>query len=1028
MSKNLNKFLVSIFALSVLVFGAFYNDASAGFWDWFNIKNTNKVNNETQQATAVANADTTYKWVNNGLVSEEDGRYTGNCGAKTLEETYTCNSSNVGDKVYDGTDRGNSYGDKGFNGVSHAWPIYEGENTATAKKYNYDSSSCNLDKRTGGTVNEWECKSSDGTTTTSSSSSASNSSSSVSSSSGTSSSSSSGSSQYSTTVKVVTKAAENITSNSATLKGTVNPNGEDVMYIFRYVKKGQRDSEKFTGWRLVSDDSSENSVSVNVSGLSSGTTYNFAIQAYSRTSKKFTWINNVMSFTTSSSSGASSSKGSGGTSSSSSSAEVEKYTLKVKISGAGKITSSGGSKNVNCKKTIDSNGKTDVEGICTVKIEKGDSVTLSSLTPNTKYAFAIWGDDCRTAQSATSCTIRMTKDKTVSATFNKKATEASVTISVIKTGSGDGEVVTIYNTGSNSGKEDGRINCGTDCSENFETNCENAGRDQRLQCGSVYFKAIPEKGSTFGGWSENCSTFEKKTEKSLGESECYVYLDGGRQITARFNGGDHDLKIRISGKGTVVSTDNKIKCGTNNSNCSHTYNNYGSEETVTLKVTPDKDKGYSSVDHDDDLTCSGNIKNNGYLNCKVKMTEDRNLKFTFKKSETSSSSKSSSASYSSDSNSSSDSSDDDSISSTVSIKNVGTGMGYVHVYLFKEGKNSGIKTCRLGVGSTCEITQDSNSYLRLWAKPYQSSFGSWESGCGSTQKAGVDGDMCNLRVSSSGNSVNVRFTKSSSSSSSSDTTSSSSISSASTNTSSSSSAKSSSSASSSASLTAKTGSASYITSNSASLTGTINPQGENVYVYFQYRKESESSSATKTTVRTSTDNKTNDVISTHKVSDLSSGTKYVYRFYAYSYTSGKTFQGDLKSFTTLTSSSGSSSSGIQSQTTSSASTIISRSSSSSKSASSSSKSSSKSSSSSPSAYLLVVSKVGNGIGSVIAPGINCPSDCAENYPAKSTITLIAVPAQGSVFAGWNGCNTSNGTVCAVSMSSPRSVTANFIKP
>src|SRR3989344_8779021 len=153
MSKNLNKFLISVFALSILAFGAFHSDASAGFWDWFNIKNVNKVNNETQQATAVANAETTYKWVSNGLVSETEGRYTGACGNKTLMETYTCNSFNVGNKVYDGTDRGNSYGDQGFNGVGHAWPIYEGENTSTAKKYTYDTSSCNLEKRTGGTVN-----------------------------------------------------------------------------------------------------------------------------------------------------------------------------------------------------------------------------------------------------------------------------------------------------------------------------------------------------------------------------------------------------------------------------------------------------------------------------------------------------------------------------------------------------------------------------------------------------------------------------------------------------------------------------------------------------------------------------------------------------------------------------------------------------------------------------------------------------------------------------------------------------------
>ena len=116
------------------------------------------------------------------------------------------------------------------------------------------------------------------------------------------------------------------------------------------------------------------------------------------------------------------------------------------------------------------------------------------------------------------------------------------------------------------------------------------------------------------------------------------------------------------------------------------------------------------------------------------------------------------------------------------------------------------------------------------------------------------------------------------------------------------------SSSTSANHTAKTGSALDITSTSASLNGTINPKGENISVYFKYRKESGSSDATKTTNWTSTGSKSNDVITSVKISDLSSGTKYVYRFYAYNYTSGKTINGDLKSFTTSSDSSSSSSS------------------------------------------------------------------------------------------------------------------------
>src|SRR3989344_3622989 len=175
MSKNFNKFLISIsiFAISTLAFGAWHNDASASFWDWFKIGG----NSEQTQPAAVS-TNVTYKWVNNGLVFESEGRNTGTCGARSTVKTYTCDSSTNGNKVYDGTDRGPSYNDTG-----HAWPIYEGENTSTATEYTYNTGSCTLDKRTGGTVNEWECKSSDSTSNSSSSSSSSGASSSSSSSS-----------------------------------------------------------------------------------------------------------------------------------------------------------------------------------------------------------------------------------------------------------------------------------------------------------------------------------------------------------------------------------------------------------------------------------------------------------------------------------------------------------------------------------------------------------------------------------------------------------------------------------------------------------------------------------------------------------------------------------------------------------------------------------------------------------------------------------------------------------------------------
>ncbi|MBM2817717.1 MAG: hypothetical protein HW401_307, partial [Parcubacteria group bacterium] len=118
---------------------------------------------------------------------------------------------------------------------------------------------------------------------------------------------------------------------------------------------------------------------------------------------------------------------------------------------------------------------------------------------------------------------------------------------------------------------------------------------------------------------------------------------------------------------------------------------------------------------------------------------------------------------------------------------------------------------------------------------------------------------------------------------------------------------SSSSSSVSANHTATTGLATKIASTTATLNGEVNPKGESVYYQFFYRKESESSEATKKTSYIFAGNGTSTVSVNAGITDLSSGTKYVYRLYAYSYATQKTVNGELKSFTTATSSSSSSS-------------------------------------------------------------------------------------------------------------------------
>ena len=78
-------------------------------------------------------------------------------------------------------------------------------------------------------------------------------------------------------------------------------------------------------------------------------------------------------------------------------------------------------------------------------------------------------------------------------------------------------------------------------------------------------------------------------------------------------------------------------------------------------------------------------------------------------------------------------------------------------------------------------------------------------------------------------------------------------------------------------------------------------------------------------------------------------------------------------------------------------------------------------------YPLNVSLSGSGSGNVTSSpsGINCGVDCAQEYDEGTVVTLAAVAASGSVFAGWSGaCSNATGT-CSVTMDAARTVMAMF---
>jgi hypothetical protein len=74
---------------------------------------------------------------------------------------------------------------------------------------------------------------------------------------------------------------------------------------------------------------------------------------------------------------------------------------------------------------------------------------------------------------------------------------------------------------------------------------------------------------------------------------------------------------------------------------------------------------------------------------------------------------------------------------------------------------------------------------------------------------------------------------------------------------------------------------------------------------------------------------------------------------------------------------------------------------------------------------LTVTKLGTGQGTVTGVGIDCGLDCTEAFGKNTTVPLLAVPAAGSTFAGWTGCDAVADNECTVVMSSDRTASATF---
>jgi aryl-phospho-beta-D-glucosidase BglC (GH1 family) len=260
---------------------------------------------------------------------------------------------------------------------------------------------------------------------------------------------------------------------------------------------------------------------------------------------------------------------SGGSSSGSSSGGTTNYAVSVSRSGAGVGTVTSSPSGISCGAT------------CQASFAAGTSVTLTA-APDGASTFSGWSGACN---GTGTCTLSITKAETVTASF-VPAQPSQWTLSVQKSGAGSGTV-----------SAPSGIACGATCQFAYA-----AGT-------SVTLTAAPLGGSTFTGWSGDCS----------GTGTCTVSMTSARNVTATFTAsaeGPATYALVTShagrGGGTIVASPLGAGCGT-------ACGTYAAGTTVTLSATPDSLSSFAGWSG----ACSGSGT------CTVSMTADRTVTGTF---------------------------------------------------------------------------------------------------------------------------------------------------------------------------------------------------------------------------------------------------------------------------------------------------------------------------------------------------------------------------------------------------------------
>jgi Divergent InlB B-repeat domain len=221
---------------------------------------------------------------------------------------------------------------------------------------------------------------------------------------------------------------------------------------------------------------------------------------------------------------------------------------------------------------------------CSWIVTTDSTITLLE-DPDSGSTFSGWGGAC--SGSGLTCTVTMSDDQDVTATFATSATTFALTVSVTGNGTVAGPSISCTSAGGSSCSAD--VSAGT----------------------NVTLTAQPNSGASFNGWGGACAGMSLS---------CSVTMSSAKSVTASFSGSSgtasqFPLGVSVTGNGSV--TGGGISCGSGETTCTV---NETAGATVTLTATPDSGASFTSWGG----ACSGTS-----TTCTVTMNAAKSVTATF---------------------------------------------------------------------------------------------------------------------------------------------------------------------------------------------------------------------------------------------------------------------------------------------------------------------------------------------------------------------------------------------------------------